>query len=347
VPNGLAETEMMSPTFFAEPAPSRALLDTLAALAPANPFVTPAYLKSRKSLGRQSWIVGLKSQGMLTIGCAAFLKRNPLAPSLHLPSAPWLHGSDARLFWRGLVQFCKEARVWSLSVNSSASAGSGIPVLAGRTARRLRYEYILNLKESDLREGVSAHHLRNLKRAQKAAVALDRTVSEDACREHVGLLKASMERRRKRGEDVPNREHDQILPYLREGAGELFRAVAHGKVLSSLLVLMAPHGGYYQSAGTSSEGMACGASHFLVYQIAKTLQAEGKQQFNLGGAQPENQGLRQFKAGFGAESVELEAAEIVLGSGIRSQLLDRVRSIRSGCQNVARYLRSVSPSQLF
>lgn len=342
----LAETEMISPIFFAEPAPSPATLGALTALAPANPFVTPAYLKSREALGRQSWILGLKSQEMITAGCAAFLKPHPLAPSLHVPSAPLLSGSDARLFWKGLVHFCTKTGVWSLSVNTSASSGS-IPVLTGEVSRRSRYEYRLDLKESDLRKRVSAHHRRNIKRAQRAGVALDRTSSEEACREHVGLLKASMERRRKRGEDVRNSDADKILPYLRECAGELFRAVAHGKVLSSILVLMAPQGGYYQSAGTSSEGMACGASHFLVYQIAKTLQAENKERFNLGGAQLENQGLRQFKAGFGAESAALEAAEIVLGGKMRKQLLDRVRSIRSGCQNVARYLRSVSLNQPF
>jgi hypothetical protein len=82
----LAGTEM-SPTVFAEPVPSAAMLGELTALAPANPFVTSAYLKSREALGRQSWILGLKSQEMITTGCAALLKPHPLAPALHVPQA--------------------------------------------------------------------------------------------------------------------------------------------------------------------------------------------------------------------------------------------------------------------
>jgi hypothetical protein len=334
------------PNFFAEPAESPELLDQLTALASANPFVTPAYVKSRQALGHRSWILGVKSIGALTTGCAAFLKYNPLAPSLHLPSVPVPTDGDAKLFWAGLMQFCKTHHIGSLALNTSASSGT-IPVFEGETARRSRYEYIWQLTEPDLLKQASSHHIRKIKRAQKSAVALDRTVSASACQEHVDLLNASMERRRNRGEDVPDNHANKIWPYLREGAGELFRAVVHGKVLSSILVLMAPRGAYYQSAGTSVEGMACGASHFLVYQIAKTLQAERKQQFNLGGAQPENHGLRQFKAGFGAESVQLEAAEIALGGGIRNHLLGKYRSIRNGWEDFARYLRSVSVHQRF
>jgi lipid II:glycine glycyltransferase (peptidoglycan interpeptide bridge formation enzyme) len=90
----------------------------------------------------------------------------------------------------------------------------------------------------------------------------------------------------------------------------LFQALVGDRLLSSILVLRAAKGGYYHSAGTTAEGMACGASHWLVQHIAQALQSEGLQQFNLGGA--DEDGLVRFKVGFGSARVELEAADIQL-----------------------------------
>jgi len=68
-------------------------------------------------------------------------------------------------------------------------------------------------------------------------------------------------------------------------------------VFLSLLVLTAEKGGYYQSAGTTPEGMQRGASHLLLYETAMLLQQETCTLFNLGGAGAEDSGLRRFKAG--------------------------------------------------
>lgn len=87
----------------------------------------------------------------------------------------------------------------------------------------------------------------------------------------------SIGRRQRRGEavqeDIPARD---FLAMTKMGAGQLFQAVLEGRTVSSALVLMSDKGAYYQSAGTSSEGMACGASHFLVCEIARILQTEEK-----------------------------------------------------------------------
>jgi hypothetical protein len=86
----------------------------------------------------------------------------------------------------------------------------------------------------------------------------------------------SMTRRRVRGEQVSDHMTNQlaeVTALAQGGAGEVFQAVADGQVLSSILVLQSVRGGYYHSAGTSPEGMACGASHLLVHDIAVTLQA--------------------------------------------------------------------------
>ncbi|MGI8764911.1 MAG: GNAT family N-acetyltransferase, partial [Gemmatimonadaceae bacterium] len=180
-------------------------------------------------------------------------------------------------------------------------------------SRRARAEYVLNLQEPLPRP--SSNHKRNITRAQKAGVQVRRTRDRAALADHVNLMSAAMERREQRGEAVPTvhpSPFDSAL--LTCGAAELFQTHDGSSLLSSILVLRAPRGAYYQSAGTSPEGMEIGASQFLISSVASLLQEEGMHLFNLGGAGDESPGLQRFKAGFGAHPVLLEAASFVFGS---------------------------------
>jgi lipid II:glycine glycyltransferase (peptidoglycan interpeptide bridge formation enzyme) len=76
--------------------------------------------------------------------------------------------------------------------------------------------------------------------------------------------------------------------------------------------------------------MTCGASHFLVYEIAKSLQDRAIELFNLGGTEPQNTGLARFKAGFGTTTVELGAARFFLGSSVHQRCLTVARWLRHG-----------------
>jgi GNAT superfamily N-acetyltransferase len=79
-----------------------------------------------------------------------------------------------------------------------------------------------------------------------------------------------------------------------------------------VLLLRAATSGYYQSAGTSPEGMAIGASQFLIHAVAQALRAEGASTFNLGGAD-DGSSLARFKAGFGARCIALPSAQCYVG----------------------------------
>jgi hypothetical protein len=136
--------------------------------------------------------------------------------------------------------------------------------------------------------------------------------------------------------DVPDRAVYQAI--LQAGAGTLYQAVIGDQVLSSALVLKAARGAYYQSSGTSPDGMACGASHFLVCEIARTLRDEGMELFNLGGADPQNRGLWEFKSGFGAIPVPLESAGVWLGSTLTKKASTAVRLLRQDPLAFLRYL---------
>jgi len=82
--------------------------------------------------------------------------------------------------------------------------------------------------------------------------------------------------------DVQGKLPEWIL-FIETGAGELFQAVAGGEILSSAVVMRAAQGAFYESSGTSPEGMKCGASQFLIYSIARALREESIRTFNFGG----------------------------------------------------------------
>ena len=145
-----------------------------------------------------------------------------------------------------------------------------------------------------------------------------------------------MERRLSRGESVDvDSQIRAPLALVQHGSGEFFRAMRERQILSSILVLRAPRGAYYHSAGTSREGMALGASHFLIHSVAEILRAEGFEQFNLGGAEASNPGLERFKMGFATRPVHLEAAAYCFSSRFQKNVVALVNLMRQFAHNLA------------
>lgn len=318
----------MSIEFSVDCEPSKELVSAVEACAPWNPFYTWAFIEARRALGYRPCVLSLREHGQLVSGCTAFVRRGRLNRSLEVVSLPDLPSDSP--FWDGLVQFCRQERLARLELNSFASKRAAIPALPGEVQRTARTEYVLKLRGADLWDSLSSNHRRNVKRGGKAGLTVRQATDQQACREHVRLIGLSMQRRTERGEKV--REPGQMrtfLAFVQNGAGELFQAVLEGKVLSSVLVFFGGRGAYYQSAGTSPEGMELGASHFLIHQIASALQEQSQDVFNLGGAERWNPGLNRFKAGFGAEGVALESAEFFLGSKLRRRLTQAAILLRN------------------
>jgi len=283
----------------------------LSALSPTNPFATEGYFAAMRAVGRAPWVLGLASNGALEVGCGAFLKAGRLGHHLEIPSLPAV--AQHSPFWSGLREFCRQHGVVTLELGTFASpAGVAIPTFGVHFTRRPRCEYLMELGENFAARLVT-NHRRNLRRAQQAGLVISRTRSAQGLRAHQELRQQSLARRRSRGEDIGQLQHSsEEQAFLQSGVGELFQALQGTSVVSSVLVLQASLGGYYQSAGTSSAGMALGASHFLIHGIAQQLQANGAQMFNLGGADSEST-LGRFKAGFGATRVACEAASCYVG----------------------------------
>lgn len=322
--------------FIVQPAEGDVVAE-LEKLQPTNPFATTAYFESRRRLGCSTWVIGLRhSANGLEYGCGVFVRKGRLNRTLQIASFPNL-GANA-VFRQGLSEFCRRFGITRLVLGTYASPhGTDPPLFGRRCTRRNRCEFVLDLS-NDLAGMLRTNHRRNVKKGQKAGLAVRRTRSHEAAIVHQKLISQSMDRRRSRGEKIPLGDQSSgIAAFLESGAGELFQAIREGTVLSSVLVLRAEKGGYYQSAGTSPDGMAVGASHFLIHNIAVELKADGASMLNLGGAD-ENSTLARFKEGFGASSVPLVSASCYVGPSWRYNIGRTLELIRSDRETLWRML---------
>lgn len=290
----------------------------MSALAPSNCFYTWAYVSSQAALGFEPWVLGAWKGESLVSGCTAFLKSGRINRRLEIASVPCVASDD--VFWDGVIDFCSQKKVTVLEVGSFGSSCAHIPQLGDETGRRARSEFLLDLSRPLELGRLSSNHRRNIRRAEKEGLVVRAETSAEACRGHGRLVTASMDRRKQQGETVNGLSQEHVfLAFIQHGAAEIYQAALSDKVLSSVMVLRAPQGAYYQSAGTDQEGMARGASHFLVWSVAQELQRRGVGIFNLGGAQ-EGTGLGRFKLGFGSDKTDLETAQFFLGTKIRKML---------------------------
>ena len=311
--------------FHTQAAPTEALCARVAARFAANPFCTPNFVAARAAGGQTPWIFWVGDAAEMLTGCTAFVDSGRLTRTLEIPSLP--EGVD-NAFWTGVKTFCSDRRITDLVVNSFASSESVIPCLAHEVARRKRCEFVVHLDDGATAGTLAQGHRRSIKRAQNAGLQMRVRADPAACSDHAALMNASMHRRRSRGENVSSPVAVPALwPYVDRSAGMLYQAVQNGMVLSSVLVLLARRGAYYHSAGTSVEGMALGASHFLIQRVAESLAAGGREVFNLGGA--DDAGLIRFKSGFGAVSVDLEAVSFSFGSALKRRIVGTLRDLRS------------------
>jgi lipid II:glycine glycyltransferase (peptidoglycan interpeptide bridge formation enzyme) len=305
--------------------PPAAVIESLATCDAINPLHTPEYAKAHESLGARSCLLGLYRDDELVSGCIGFLSGSFLRRNLHIRSLP--HLPDPATFWDGLLEVCQARGIWRMQIDTYASPGAVIPQLPGELERRVRWEYVLDLREENFQDSIGSQHRRSIARARKAGLSIRRTHDVSAFTTHLDLMSASTERRVNRGEKMDSQQESaRPLALLASGSGEIFQAISGDQVLSSMLVLRSSKGGYYQSAGTSPEGMKLGASPFLVSQVADILKQEGVQVFNLGGAGAESPGLRRFKAGFGAREVELQAASFCPKPALQRKLHGALRT---------------------
>jgi hypothetical protein len=78
--------------------------------------------------------------------------------------------------------------------------------------------------------------------------------------------------------------------------------------------------------------MGIGASHFLRFESALVLQSEGVEVFYLGGARPQEEGLRSFKSGFGTIPIDTQSVTAHVGGPMRRRLSSAIEWLRSSAK---------------
>jgi hypothetical protein len=255
----------------------------------------------------------------LTAGLLAIAQGRRWRRWLEIPSLPaaW-RAPDA--LWAAVRVAARRLHVWEIDAGSFCSRGAPLPPWPPEGgAVRERTEWLLDLANPGWTGAVSSNHRRNASKARKAGLEVVERGDAAVATAHTRLMAASMQRRDERGEAVPEidaAETRAVGALLAAGVATCFQARRGDELLSSLLVLRAPAGAYYQSAGTAPEGMALGASSLVVLEAAERLRAAGVERFNLGGAGPESAGLLRFKQGFGAVAVPLRAARYAVAPAV-------------------------------
>lgn len=293
---------------------------------PLNPFATSEYLEAERILGAEPWLLGYHSDEML-LGCLAFIRSGRMSRTLTIPSAP----NAPQEFWDHVQTFCADQRVTNVEVNTFASPAGSIPPLGEELSRFERFECIVSLQASpgEMLKRMRMNHRRNVRKAINADASL-RTGEDCSLDDHVRLMSASMQRRRQRGEDIDCEPSAAALqPYLKTGFCRLFQVAAAGEVVSSIMVACSAKARYLYTSGTSPAGMDIGASHFLVYGIMQAGQTESASVFNLGGTADLSSGLGQYKSGFGAETVRLEAAQFYTGNALHKAVSGSARLVKN------------------
>lgn len=304
--------------------PDETLLAEVGQQDPANPFLTPAYSRARRAMGELPIVLidGTQPSGVkLTV---AFLRVGRTSRALDIPSLPM---SPSIAFFSGVGRLSRDHGIYETIFNTYASPSVTVPPLTRELERVPRTEHYFDLGVSPELWKVGRTHRQRIRQSEKLGIQVVRHTGQDALRAHRELIGASFRRRQRRGESLELQQDDlEACCLLENGAAEIFQAIQGTEIVSSMLVLRAPRGGYDHSSGTSAEGMAVGASHYLIHSVARILQGEGCTQFNLGGTRDSEEGLRAFKVAFGTHAVRSEMVRASLCSAVRRLSVDAARA---------------------
>lgn len=303
--------------FVAEASPADGRCDELARLQPTIPYYTHRYRTAMQSCGRQVWLLGIEAGGVLHSGCLAELQRGRLSCQLHIQSTPGDAGPD---FWQGLTGFCRAEGVTELSLGTVGTQPL-IPDLGVVLEARDREEYWVDLTVPELKSLMRGEQRRIFNRAVDGGLGLRQVSAAEGLASHQRLTEASLDRRRARGEAIPEfAENDIPRALLESGTARAYECVLGGQVLGSAIIAVAEAGAHGYSAGYAPEGLKAGAGVFLNFATFKLFKAEGKSLFNLGDAPP-GSGLALFKKGLGGVVMPSRAARFHVGSPLHRQLM--------------------------
>ena len=337
----------MQPSFKLIFSPDVALVQRLADRDPENLFITPEFMRAMELRGFKPCLLGLWDQDEPVEVCLGAFKKGRLSSELDIRLLPDVSADSP--FWTGLGAECRRLGVWDLTVYAVTARPGAVVPLGPLAFTESGEEYHVPLGTEPVPQPTSTNLRRNVAKARKAGLVIRRTRDPSVIETHIDLMDLSMDRRKERGEEVSGRvQHRYYEAMLKAGAGEFFQALdPAGTTLSSVFFIRSKGAAYYQSAGTSPEGMALGASPFLIWSTAEQLRQEGLTKFCLGGSTLDNTGLVRFKLGFGSQAVPFVSMGFNMAPALKRKLRTLLRLIKSGPKAWMRSLAFVDRYPVF
>jgi lipid II:glycine glycyltransferase (peptidoglycan interpeptide bridge formation enzyme) len=229
--------------------------------------------------------------------------------------------------WSALLDFAKKERATSIDIEVISSAAPEIPRLDNEISRQVASAYVLDFSKPN---SISSNHRRNIQKAEKNNVRLIKQQLSDAVKSHLVVCEASGERRATRGENVAYLPEEENVRRLLEDprSAAVYQAAIDKKVVSSMIVVFVGEYAFFDTAGSSPEGMGFGASHYLMSKVIDELRAADLKAFNLGLGTESRAGLGRYKAGFGANRYFVETVSVDTSSIGRRAILNLAARIR-------------------
>jgi len=273
------------------------VLQRIAALAPANPFRTPAFAEAHRQLGLEVRAVLLGENESIQSGTIALVREGRVGRILTIPSA--LAVPPESPFWAGVDHYATREAVTELQLQSFGSPAMP-PLRRNERARIAREEYVLDLGAQDLLSTFTAGHRRWIRDAARAGLILRRTTRgaaiDGALAAHAALADRASAHADYDGELDRAAMHRAAL--VAAGAADVYQALQHTTTVASIIVLRSAAGAYLMTSEVSDAGQSYGALHWLIYETAYALAEQGVDAFNLGGVRQSQHEERAFREGF-------------------------------------------------
>jgi len=216
-----------------------------------------------------------------------------------------------------IIAHAKKKRYRKLDLESYMARVDIADLDLGDLTTNGRIEFIVDLNRTNeqMVKGLSSHHRRKLKKANKHDLELHEASTMDALREFRQLQVMSRDRRLKRGEEIGilDDSYYEILgqKYFSNQLGRIFILRSEGRPLSTAFVSIYGGKALYMYGGSSDEGFRKDAPVLLFTQIFERCRELGCTEFNLGGVPAESvdkeeasHGLYRFKSGFGGRQAD-------------------------------------------
>jgi CelD/BcsL family acetyltransferase involved in cellulose biosynthesis len=283
----------------------------------ATPFHHQAWLQALTSTYRYRGLVAaqLDDAGGVTAGLPLLSVRRPLAGTVYV-SLPFTdHAPPLARSEEALLRLTEALESWRQEQGGPGVEVRGeLPAIENLVTVNAGVRHVLDLEA----ETAELRHLkpsvaRNVKAAQRAGVRVrfGRSLEDLAT-----FYRLHLQTRRRLGVPVqPWRFMRAIAEHVFEpGLGYLALAEdAHARPLAAALFLA--HNGtiVYKYGASDAAQWHLKPNHLLFWRVIERSCAEGFRTLDFGRSDAENQGLRQFKAGWGAVEVPLQYARLGLG----------------------------------